>query len=261
MTKKFFTYQEVAELLGFSDETKEIALEKMGIFLKEDNYWVKNQKFRDVDSAADYAYRVYFKDAIYDEPVFGKQEPTLTITKRLLGFSISEMSSSTKNLIATSKRKLTEKISTLSAQHQGMEIEKYTDMLSNLDADEIAGGLVLAIDFSHRTKEISGIDLYEPIATSSLFPNLRQELQNEIDALKNKGDYATAAPYVIWAHTLSASNYPMLRKHGRAMWAELSRAFPHLETAAKSLLEINGFQADITDGDRFPRGMTPAPKD
>jgi hypothetical protein len=256
-----YNYEQVTEILGFKNDPKEVALEKMGIFEKDGQFWVKTQRFNDLDLAADYAYRAYFKNKKYDNSDFLEQDPPLTITKRILGFDFDDIATTTKNVFASSKRKAAEKIANFSGEQRADEIERYTEMLSYMDAEEISLGLAAAIDFAKRAKQSSGIDFYEPLGTTTLHPNLRGELEGEIKSLKNQGDYAAAAPFVIWSHTLNAANNPMLRKHGRAMWAQLSRAFPHLEKTAKWMSENMGYKPDISHGDRFPKGMTPTPKD
>jgi flagellar hook-associated protein FlgK len=261
MIRRKYTYDQVAEILGFSNDPKEVALEKMGIFVKDGKFWVKTQSFDDPDLAADYAYHVYFKDRKYDSPTFSEQDPPLTITKRILGFDFDDVTRTTKNLLSTSKRKAVEKIANFSGDQRADEIERYTEMLSYMDADEISLGLAAAIDFAKKTKESSGIDFYDPLGTTALHPNLTVELESEIKNLKNQGNYAAAAPFVIWNHTLNAANNPMLRKHGRAMWAQLSRAFSHLEEAAEWMSKHMGYRPEIRNGDCFPRGMTPTPKD
>lgn len=139
-------------------------------------------------------------------------------------------------------------------QYLKKSINDYVELLKNLNADEFAVAVAQATSFANRNAKALLIDLYDPWSVLILYPDFVSQLQSEVQVHDRNHEPDKATPLVIWIYSFMAVSVPALRPSGRALWAELARAFPYVEQTAATLLHV-GINLDIHDYERIPKGL------
>jgi len=85
-------------------------------------------------------------------------------------------------------------------------------------------------------------------------------LVGAVAEFQKMGQPSDAAGVMILLHSVRALNVPELRAHGRRMWAQLKRGFPHADTTLSGIRELTGMK--LLDGIEnelyfIPRGLEP----
>lgn len=123
--------------------------------------------------------------------------------------------------------------------------------------DEDVGGLMAgATDLRHRLEEKG----HNPLnSIEYVRENLwyTYELSSRIEELQAEGNGLEAAIWMVWCQTARAAVHPTLLPLARAMWIELARGIPYVETASERLEKESGILLDIDGFDRYPTAMGP----
>jgi hypothetical protein len=136
------------------------------------------------------------------------------------------------------------------------ELEAFAEKLSAIDASEIGLPLAMATTYRHAVFRQSSIDLLHLADALVREPYLTTKLGKEARAMRRvRPESAVGA--IIWLHSARAIQQLELRSAGRAMWAQLSRGFPHVEEAAFGYLTLTGAALVIEDFDSIPLGLGP----
>jgi len=152
---------------------------------------------------------------------------------------------------------LTERIVKWTSDKQRAELEEFVALLRVMDGPEIGRAIALATHFRHFL-EADGHHPMDPIGYAATRPEFAVSLSRTANDLeRRKKPEATA--FTIWMHTMRAGARPELRDLGRDMWRELSRGFPHVQSAARTFRVQTGILLQTDDADRFPAGLIPEP--
>ncbi len=125
------------------------------------------------------------------------------------------------------------------------------------DGQDLGFPLAMAFDFRNEMLKTSGLDLLQPSAVLMLEPLAVVQLVGAVKQNQASGNLMVAAPMIIWVHTLRAMTSHELRPHGRALWRELARGFPHVDYGAATFYSMTGQRLDTTGKGQFPDGLTP----
>lgn len=137
-------------------------------------------------------------------------------------------------------------------------MDDFTNKLSVVDAKEI--GFVMAIALHWRNQlALEGLDLLKPQVVLVQAPNTKWKILQLIRKLQRDGEPSFAAGLMVWLHTLRAVSHLELRGHGRRMWAQLQRGFPHIDAGADSAARVFGKYIATDGAGTFPYGLTPEP--
>lgn len=150
---------------------------------------------------------------------------------------------------------LTNKIGQWSLRQQKEELETYLSILKSMDGPEIGFVLAIATHMRHGL-ESAHVDLMDPMACAAHKPDIAIELSRLINKFQKQGAPHIASGLMVWAHTIRAAIQPELRGIARAMWGELQRGFPYVQTAS---LNERGESLNIEGAINFPAGFTPQP--
>jgi hypothetical protein len=128
-----------------------------------------------------------------------------------------------------------------------------------MNSDEI--GMVVAqathmrIDYLERLE----VDLLEPSVAFEQDPYLLVTLSKTIGDFQKNGQMNDAAAMMIWLHTLRSMATFEVRPHGRELWRQLARGFPHVAENATFLRKDLGVWINYEGYDEIPRGLEPEP--
>lgn len=141
-------------------------------------------------------------------------------------------------------------------------MEREADALLTLclSADRVGLGVMLAstTDGRHLLKEHWGWDLLRPLDLVIVEPFAALRLTEYIRARQRRGDFAGAALFQVWAHTLRASPTsasPRLKLIVRDLWAQLHLGDDYVEQARSDLLTATGNVLDIDGYEETPDGF------
>jgi len=143
-------------------------------------------------------------------------------------------------------------------KRQAKEIRAFVENLRVMDGDELGMVVACATDCRNRIGD-KGFNLLEPALCRAKDPMIAFQLSSELNALQRAGNSLQVAGLMVWVHTLRATDRLELRSHGRNMWRELSRGFPHVEDGAIGARLMTGMRLDTRGSDQFPSGLTPDP--
>ena len=142
---------------------------------------------------------------------------------------------------------------------QRKEILEFIEGLSAMDGHEL--GLLVACANDTRLKILGrdGYNLGDPVGLIAREPFFTFHLVKQVHRMQRQGKTVESSQLMVWVHTLRASENIKIRNHGRAMWQQLSRGFPHVATAAQDFQQMTGVSLDTNGFDSFPLGLTPEP--
>ena len=137
------------------------------------------------------------------------------------------------------------------------EINEYITLLRSADDDEVGLALLAAVDFRNQYLAETGIDLFEPKLALFADDNLSFKFARQIEESQAENGIL-AVPLLVWAHTLRATQNPMVRELGREMWGELLRGLDHVDEKIESFQFVIGRTPDLTGMGKVPDGLSPA---
>lgn len=140
---------------------------------------------------------------------------------------------------------------------QEQEVRDFVHKLSVVDSSELGLPVALATAYRHLVRRNVGIDLLFPATALISEPTICTRLNREIQELQRQRQFAGLAAGMIWLHSLRAMQSLELRPHGRELWRQLSRGFPHVLNSADDHALLTGVLLEIEDYDQIPDGLGP----
>jgi len=128
-----------------------------------------------------------------------------------------------------------------------------------MNSDEIGMVVAQATHMRLNFKERLGVDFLEPSVALMQDATLPLALNKSIKAFQKEGNLTDAAAMMIWLHTLRSMGAFEVRPHGRELWRQLARGFPHVAASAISLERDFGVFLNFEGYDEIPRGLEPKP--
>ena len=140
------------------------------------------------------------------------------------------------------------------------KIKEATDFLVRLETlsdQEMGAYVALCIDQAHLIWADRQIDLYKLKDCTKLDPYLLMSLSKGALECQKNGNFGAASRLMLWVHTLRSAESPELYFLGRHIWAQMSRGFPHAESAAFDFFQETGKPLILTRLGDFPEGLGP----
>jgi hypothetical protein len=136
------------------------------------------------------------------------------------------------------------------------EMMFFRDSLAGMSGEELGFLLAMAnhlrIQYEaigHRPLDALTYADENPEYLHQLFATVKKNQQT------NSAGLQVAAANMVWLHTARAGKYIELRYLGQAIWKELSRGFPHIQTAAAITLQTNGLALNTFEATKIPIAM------
>lgn len=145
-----------------------------------------------------------------------------------------------------------------------VEIEEYIAELASVDDNQRGGiGVVAAVIRTNMEDDgvippgffdIDAIGRHDPDKT------FQWKLYKAVFEFRKAGRWMDVSGTMVWLYTVQCLHEPELRPLGRALWREIARGFPHMDTALKVLALRTGkpveerIEAICTE---IPHGLEP----
>jgi hypothetical protein len=91
-----------------------------------------------------------------------------------------------------------------------------------------------------------GSSLLSPLEFVNANPHCLLAIGGIIRACQEERNFALAAGYMVWLHTLRAVTNSDLRSLAQEMWEELQRGFPHVNESYAAIMAIPGVDLPLS---------------
>ena len=142
---------------------------------------------------------------------------------------------------------------------QVKEISDFNLNLSRMNSDEIGMGVAQATHIRHNFQERLGVNLLEPSVALLQDASLPLAINKTIQEFQKNGNMTDAAGMMIWLHTLRSMGEFEVRPHGRELWKQLARGFPHVTESALNFEMVSGVALNFEGYNEIPQGLEPNP--
>ncbi len=129
------------------------------------------------------------------------------------------------------------------------EVDKFVRGLRAMDAQDMGAMVAIAtairVNFETHGVIPEGVFEDDPLPSVETLGVLQMQINKVSRQFRKLGLPSDSAGAMVWSYSLRCLNVPELRPHGREMWGEMERGFPHVKDALE--------EGEGRKGEPFPK--------